>query len=431
MPTQEIFRGSHLRVELLDPDKLVKVNNIKEITNPVFFSRNNIPTIDGPLSNEIFGITKYDRSNTVAYIDLHEKFLNPLIYKTWCRVDSNIRACIHGTNTFSINDKGEIVPDEDGECGIDFLRKNIKKIKFRRTTSARRDANVDFIIQHIDNPAMFINKWIVIPAFYRDVNTDKGKIAVGEINELYRNLLVAVKALRESSNYGLTLSDASRGRIQEILLSIYDWFGQGTTVGGNETTNVIPGKTGILRRAVMSKTTDYASRSIISAPELKYERMEDMTVNFDYSKVPLSHICTNFLPYIIFYVRRFFENEFSGDTTIQFINKKKEVFYYHPKDYQIEFSDERIKKEIDRFLTGYSNRFIPVEVPTVEGPVARLRFKGHNMTAEEFKKVKPGEVPPLLERDLTWCDVLFIAANDATKDKHILVTRYPINKVAW
>ena len=56
------------------------------------------------------------------------------------------------------------------------------------------------------------------------------------------------------------------------------------------------------------------------------------------------------------------------------------------KDYQTEFSDERIKKEIDRFLTGFSNRFIPIEVPTIEGKTVRLRFKGYNMTAEDYAK---------------------------------------------
>ena len=125
--------GNHLRAELLDPDKLVRVNDLKEVTNPVFFVRNSVPTPDGLLSNEIFGITKYDRANTFAYIDLHESFLNPLIYKTWCKVDSNIKACVHGTKSFVINSKGELEEDmEHGDTGIAFLRKNIHKLKIKR-----------------------------------------------------------------------------------------------------------------------------------------------------------------------------------------------------------------------------------------------------------------------------------------------------------
>lgn len=421
--------GNHLRVNLIDPDRLVSVNDLKEISNPVFFVRNSIPTPDGLLSNEIFGITKYDRANTFAYIDLHETFLNPLIYKMWCKVDSNIKACVHGTKSFIINENGELQEDLDGECGIAFLKNNYKKIKLKRTGSSQRDMRVSFIEKYMGTPEMFITKFIVCPAYYRDVNTEKGHVELGQINELYRNLLISVRALKESADYGLNLNDATRGRIQEIMTQVYDWFGSGTTIGGEKTTNIIPGKTGILRRAVMSKTTDYASRLVMSAPELKVERLDDIEADLDYSVLPLASACVNFLPFVVYNIRRFFENEFSGDAAYPYINNDKSISYLHPKDYQIEFSDERIRKEINRFLTGFSNRFIPIEVPTIEGITVRMRFKGYNMSAEEYANSDIGKLP-IMERDLTWCDVLYQAASEAVKDKHILITRYPINSVA-
>ena len=110
----DVFSSNHLRVDLIDPDKLVKENNLQEITNPVFFIRNSVPTPDGLLSNEIFGITKYDRANTFAYIDLYETFLNPLLYKIWCKVDSKVKECIHGTKKFNITNDGTLVYDENG-----------------------------------------------------------------------------------------------------------------------------------------------------------------------------------------------------------------------------------------------------------------------------------------------------------------------------
>lgn len=422
----DLLKGEHLRVNLIDPEKLVKVNDLKEVTNPVFFIRNSVPTPDGLLSNEIFGITKYDRANTFAYIDLGDTFINPLIYKMWTKIDSNIKLCVHGINRFVINDKGElIIDDENGECGVKFLQKNIDKIKLKRTDSRQRDMRVKFIEKYMGTPEMFIKKYIVCPAYYRDVNTEKGRVAVGEINELYRNLLVFVKALKESADYGLNLNDATRGRVQETLVQIYDWFGSGTTINGDKTTNVIPGKTGILRRAVMSKTTDYGSRLVLSAPELKVERLDDIEADLDYSVLPLASACVNFLPFMIHNVRRFFENEFAGDAVLPYI-KNGQVTYLHPKDYQMEFSDERIKKEIERFCTGFSNRFIPIEVPTIEGITVRLRFKGYNMSEEEFAKSDIGKLP-VMERDLTWCDILYQAAVEAVNDKHILVTRYPID----
>ena len=48
------------------------------------------------------------------------------------------------------------------------------------------------------------------------------------------------------------------------------------------------------------------------------------------------------------------------------------------------------------------------------------------MTAEEYAKGTEGQMS-IMERDLTWCDVFYRAAVEATKDKIVLITRYPIN----
>ena len=49
---------SLLNVELLDEEDFIKKNKIQEVTNPIFFVKEGIPTEDGLLSNKIFGITK-------------------------------------------------------------------------------------------------------------------------------------------------------------------------------------------------------------------------------------------------------------------------------------------------------------------------------------------------------------------------------------
>ena len=35
---------------------------------------------------------------------------------------------------------------------------------------------------------------------------------------------------------------------------------------------------------------------------------------------------------------------------------------------------------------------------------------------------------PIANRRLTWCDIFYRAAVEATKNSHILITRYPINR---
>ena len=222
----------HFELGLIDPDKLVKVNNLKEVTSPIFFIRDNIPNPEGLLSNEIFGISKEDRANIFAYIDLSEWFLHPLCYKIWRSIDRKIEDIVYGNKTFIVNSQGELEESEDGETGIQFLRKNIDNIKFKSTDSRRRDRNIQFLIENKDK--IFIRKMIVIPAYYRDVHTKTagGPAGVGEINSLYNSLIIAVKALKESVDYGFNLSAATYGRIQAILVNIYDWFGKGSKENG-------------------------------------------------------------------------------------------------------------------------------------------------------------------------------------------------------
>ena len=131
-----------LSAEILDQDKFIKRNNVKEITNPVFFERAGVPTVDGLLSNEIFGITKDERAGTYGYIDLHGTFIDPSIYKAMIKLDSNFKKVVSGIGNWAINSKGELVEDEKGSNGVDFIKANFDKIKFKETGSAKRSLKI-------------------------------------------------------------------------------------------------------------------------------------------------------------------------------------------------------------------------------------------------------------------------------------------------
>lgn len=413
---------------LLDIDEFIKKNELKEVKNPIYFDKNKLPTPDGLLSNDIFGITKEERANRFAYIDLHGIFLHPLIYKLWGNLDSRIKNIVFGTNTYSLDASGNLVEDPNGKTGIKFLKDNFDKIKIKTTDSSKRDRIIQFIKK--SGKACFITKYPVIPAYYRDVNTEDGKMGVGDINKYYNSLIIAARSLEEAHDYGLTLIHAQVGRMQEILLSIYNYFGAGNP--DVKTSGVgMPGKLGVIRRTNMSKTTDYSSRLVISAPELKVEDLDDLDVDMDYSLVPLSSLCVNFLPFMVYWIRRYFEEEFSGKSKYTYTDATGKVTEAPIADYQVVFSDDRIRKELDRFVHGYSNRFVPIEVPVAPGFLKRgekiyLRFKGRKVS-KEYKEGDDITKFPIQERLLTWCDIFFWAANDVTKGKHILITRYPID----
>ena len=74
----------------------------------------------------------------------------------------------------------------------------------------------------------------------------------------------------------------------------------------------------------MYKTVDYSVRMVMSAPELEVEDLEDLMVDMDHAAEPLAAAICNFKPFIIFWLRRFFENQFAGtmEYTIKTANGK-------------------------------------------------------------------------------------------------------------
>ena len=415
----------HLRLEILDVERFVKVNECKCVSDPRPFLRDNIPSPEGLLSDEIFGLTREERAGTFAYIDLHGYFIDPSCFKAWIRIDNKVRNIVHGIGTYRINDRGEIVEDPTGKTGIEFLRKNIDKIKFVSNSSVRRDIKVKYLEKNRDK--MFIKKFMVIPAFYRDKNTGKSTIGLGGINKLYNNLIIATNALQTTTDYMFDPSESMKGRVQELLLSIYDW------ICGNSNPNItvdqgtgLSGKIGILRRTNMSKTSDFASRLVISACNLKVERPEDMMVDFDNAAMPLAAAIAGFRDFVTFHVRRFFDNEFVNKEQYPVMDKNGKLSLITPDNPQIAFSDERIREEMERFLHGYNNRFVPIEIP-VEGTDKKyyMAFRGHS-NPDEAKDNSES----IYKRRLTWCDVFFIACTESAKNRNVLVTRFPIDKYA-
>lgn len=420
---QEASNERHFKAGILDVEDFIKKNDVQEITDPIFFVRAGQPTPNGLLSNEIFGITKDERANIFGYIDLYDWFLHPLAYIEWKKMDSRIIDIVYGTKKFIINSSGDFEENENGKCGIKFLKDNFSKIKIKSTDSSKRNNKIKFLKDNANE--IFIKKYIVIPAYYRDVNsTDGGKVGVGELNKYYSSLIVAVRSLRETQEYGLSMSDMTKGRIQETLVNIYNYL---CGTGGEKMEGIgLSKKFGVVKTSVMSKTADQGARLVISAPNIRAESINELMVDTDHCALPLASALVNFKPFIIFNVKRLFENEFSNNPTHTIITKDGNIETAEVKNPEMVFSDVEIEDQMNKFIHGYSKRLTPVKVPLTNGKFGYVTFKGRGATAKEIKN-DPRRSNALQERRLTWCDVFYMAAVEATKDKCVLITRFPMD----
>ena len=423
---QERAKTATFSLEVLDVDRFIKNNEWKEITNPTFFSSNGQPTSDGLLSNEIFGTVKEDRANIFAYIDLVEYFIDPSCYKILIKLNKNFSYLIKGLHNYSIDKNGQlVVDDENGGTGIKWLKQNFSKIKFESTKSRVRDMRIRYIKHNFEKGRMFINKYIVIPPFYRDVNTSGKYTGVGQVNTLYVNLLTMCATLRENNDYGLSMADTTCAQIQNKLVTLYDWFCGNKNPGLDNSGAGLAGKVGLIRRANMSYTSDYSSRLVLSAPELKAESLDDLMVNLDKSAAPLAAVTASFYPFMLFNIRKFFESELLNATSYETYDSQGNPITVELTNPMMSFTDDIIKDQLKKFIYSYDNRFLPVRLPVSNGPkdsIFYMWFKAERW--QDPKDAKEG-VEPILQRPLTWVDVIYQAAVKSTKDKKISFTRFP------
>lgn len=392
-----------MKLDLLDTRKLIIANGLKEVTNPILYETGYVPTPDGLLSLEIFGTTSRDRKETYAYIDLGGPFLHPYIYKVMKRIDRNIEHIVHGRKKYIITEEGYIKEDPDGYTGLTWLYKNWNKVKFKRNESNVRTERIT-LIESTKKDVLFCKQWIVIPAFYRDVNyrnVGQGKISNNELTDLYCKLLKYTNMYKSSTEFEF-LANSTIGRVQDTLVELYDYFKQ-----------KIEKKRGLIRRSLLGKSVDYGCRAVISSPTFG-ETYTDNPVDFYHCGLPISIACTTFFPFVLYEMRVLFKELYEK------LNYKiEDLSLYNPKlsgsvelaPFDLTYNEDVFKNIMDTFTRSYGDRFDKVEIPLVEPQKYPIYYKIE----------VNGEM-----RDMTYTDLLFIATVRATENKHVYITRYPM-----
>ena len=396
----------------------VKVNGLKEVSNPITLDRGSIPTNDGLLSTSIFGITPKERKTTYSYIDLQTYFLQPIVYKTLKRLDRRIDSIIGGTKKYIIDKSGDIIEDPQGETGIDWLYNNWEKIKFKRNNSSIRNTRID-LFELNTKKELFTKYCIVIPAFYRDINLQSvgsGKPSLHEINvgsdqtngSSYAKLLRLTSTIKSSGSFVFALNN-TKYQIQMCLVDIYNYF-----------KSRIEKKRGIIKRGVMGKTVDYGSRLVISSPHYSYNSFKENLIDTRHCGVPLGYCITNAMPFFVGWLSNFFKREFetAGTKYPVFDMKTNKLTYIEVKNPMAYYNDTYCEKLLTKYIKSYAQRFDPIEVPTMDGSTCVMAFKGRVPSPEEKENQAPS-------RYMTLTDLLYIAAVDIYEDKHVIITRYP------
>ena len=410
--------------DIIDFDKLINVNGLVEVTNPIHFNKDRIPTEDGLFSHEIFGPPgSFRRKQTPAIIDLGALFIHPHVFRELCVLKRDFTDMFAGRGWFKFNetnkqfekeplDEMKTYPDNYG-TGVAFFVKYWDKFEWKKAKSKKMQNKQ--AMTKIIGKDIFVRHWLVMPAHYRDISYDDSTI--GPINKFYKKLITNSMSLKHSAMDLESASNMIHATIQNTLVELHEYL-QGVSVGYHST-----GK-GMVQTKVLGKNIDYGIRTLISAPTKDSNTVKDSLTSFTHTAVPLSMCITGFLPFIQGWVRSWATN---------IVNNRPSIYCYNPTtkenslieldpDWESDFTGDGVTKMIEMFNGSKSHRFDPVTIKCADNI-----YRPFALIDETDKINSDGTVKILKEpRIFTLTDLFYQSAMDVCSDKHVQLTRYPI-----
>ncbi len=401
-----------MKVNLLNTDLFVRENKLEQISNPIFINSERQPTEDGLFSYTIFGTPgSKTRKNIFAYIDLGKHYFHPLAFIAVKALQRNIISCISGDANFKLMKSGELVPDKDGDTGLEFLYKNWDKIKFKKVVGeAESESRIDRIkfLRSLSRDEVFMSKLVVIPPFYRDLDWSqiaKGIISKDEISDIYANIIALVSP-KVSGGSGIDfVMDKTAFRVQTQLIEVYEYFKE-----------LLHKKNGMIKKNLLGKTVDYSVRLVISANDYSGAS----PVDYEHAGVPLPYVLVLFFPFILHEINAKFSETLQVAKRIA-VSKDGEIIEdveIHEEAY-LDFTTKEIERRIKLFIRDHHSRTDPVQVKAANGKMVDMASFQPSGISIDGTKGKP--------RPLTWMDVFYIIASDVVENKHVYISRYPLD----
>ena len=175
-----------MKIDIPDMDKLVKELNALEVTSAAINQNMAEPDPEGLGSYIIFGKPgSEERSNKFGYINLNSYFLHPQVLAALKGLKREVfKDIINGDLNYYV-DKGELVPIKPGNnpptgakagTGLTWLHSIWDQLNFKPKADdapATRDRKT--FINTLKKNEVFITKWLVMPAFYRDIDLHTNK----------------------------------------------------------------------------------------------------------------------------------------------------------------------------------------------------------------------------------------------------------------
>lgn len=415
-----------MKINMFDINAFIELNHCLPVTSPVMFQSNKMPNPDGLLSYEIFGYSEDDRKNRFAYIDLKDNYIHPIVYAMLSARMGSIKYVLSGAKHCSIIN-GKITFVEEGTpnsgTGLKFIYDNFEKINWLDELEENEISSIDKktrlkFLKTLKKEEFFVNKWLVLPAHYREESSD-GSSMGDIINQLYKDLLAATRSIRSGFTFEI-FGNNTKMRIQELLLQIYQTTmtpvsGKSLDIKSGELQGV--SKNSLLARSLMGKTIDHGANTVIVAPVTSDAKsISEFPVPFGTALLPLQTCIALYNPFFVHEISNILTtlSEELNNTLKSMPNNTDEVDLSY-------FNSTVIDKIISRFIKSSYERFDPIE----------FELKNSNETiyldmVEYSSEEDAIQQKNAIIRPFTYTDLMYQAAEEVLKNKYVLITRHPV-----
>lgn len=389
-----------MQIKILNIAKFVKQNNLPRVKSGKMLGQNKTLAEDGLFSEVIFGrIGSTDRLSKMAYIELNCKIIQPYLCIALERssidfkntISGNIKWKLEGTKLTKVDNT-----DVEAQTGLPFIYKNfdifIKHI-LPSNGSKTRDQVLN-LLKTNDKDEIFTDKWLIIPAGYRDINTldieTKGKSDYDQINDMYRAIIGISNNLNTQNSMDM-IDDKLINQVQQNINNIYRLLIE----------KKLAKKEGLIQKSALAKTISYSSGNVIHNAKMSRKSYdEDLSNNIPYGHfgVPVSQLVDMYYPFVLFRMKSFFE---SDDNLYDIFKELIHAKDGSSMDDNIEKIVEYVKVDVD---------FLKTKLETKDKKHT-IKVNGKEIVLKVIEFMKNNIVDPIIQ------------------DKFLSVTRYPVDNL--
>jgi len=390
----------------------------------IFDNANNLHP-DGLFSTITFGkVGDPLRMKNFSYIDIKVDILHPVIFRAIGKLKKFHIDILSGREYAIWNadekdfDRSNII---DGKTGYEFFMSYWKDIIYPPNKSTSRQQNIELVDKYRNKAK--VNKIVIMPAGFRDVEIDNGRVTLDEINGFYKSILSVANTISPTViQTNIELLDRSRLRLQTAFNELFEHI-----------ENMIQGKKKFLLGSWASRSPMNGTRNVITALVTRTNELgAPGTITMNDTVIGIYQAMKAYMPVTRYLIRnKYLPMIFSSiERPANLVNAKTlklEQVDLTPVTFDRWNTDEGVEK----IITAFGEESVRHKPLMIDGYYMGLVYRGPDGTFKFIQDID--DVPPGRDkkdvRPMTFVELMYMSIGNKLNEYPMFVTRYPVTGV--